>query len=256
MSLLQKILALALLASLGACTSVPVDPNKISEVKKVTITKLDLPEYTYLGRDGTAAAKHAGVAASYYAFGVIGLAVGDAIRAQSEQPFRDAIGKSLRQHTPTFENTVQTTIEQKLSQRGITVTWIAPPSKLPDNSGYDLATADADTDLVVELFPFAAGFSFEKGKSNPNLDIRWRLLKRYPNGRLIETNRGTVFYDATINIGGLSSVQIPTNLDYAFDGHVLELGKHGDKPAIAMRELGVRLAQIVIERALPVSQAK
>lgn len=253
---LQNLATVALLALIASCTSVPVDPNQIAQVKKVTITRLDLPEYSYLGRDGTAAAKQVGVAAGYYAFGLLGLAVGDAIRSQSEQPYREAIGKALRQHPPTLEQRVQTTIEENLAKRGIEVTWIAPPPKLPDNSGYDLSTADAGTDYVIELFPFAAGFSFEKGKSNPNLDIRWRLMKRYPSGRLIETNRGSVFYDATLNIGGPASVQIPTNPDYAFDGHVSELGKHGEKPAVAMRDLGTRLAQLVIERALPTAQTK
>ncbi len=231
-----------------------VDPSKVATIKSITITRLELPEYTYLGRDGESAAKHAGVAVSYYALGVFGLAVGDAVRTKSEQPYRDAIKSALDGSKPSFEATLNSKLEEALSQRGIKTSWISAPPKLPDNSGYDLTNTDATTDFVIELFPFAAGFSFEKGASHPNVDIRWRLLKRYPSGKLIETNRGTVFYDATFNLGNPTSVQIPANNEYAFRGHVTDLKAHGEKPAIAMRLIAEQVAKITAERALPIAK--
>ncbi|MFO1342011.1 MAG: hypothetical protein U1F05_02565 [Burkholderiales bacterium] len=62
------------------CTSVAVNPSAVESVKAVTITRLALPEYSYMGRDMEASAKRVGVVGGYYALGVFGLAVGDAIK--------------------------------------------------------------------------------------------------------------------------------------------------------------------------------
>jgi len=251
------IVMLCVVAALGSgCTSMAVDPSKIADVKTVTITRLQLPEYSYLGRDAEAFAKNLGVAATTYGLGLFGGVLGEAARIKSEQPYRDAIRAALIDHPPSFDVALNTKLEEVLSQRGIKVVWMSSPPRLPDNSGYDFANADSETDYVIEVFPFSAGFSYEKKTSNPHVDIRWRLLKRYPGGKLIESNRGTVFYDAALSIGNPSSVQIPTSAEYAFTGHVTELKNHADKPAMAMQAIAEQVARITAERALPTGQGQ
>jgi hypothetical protein len=242
------------LLALNGCTSVAVDPSKVASVKAITVTRLELPEYTYLGRDGEAALKNLGVTATTYGLGLFAGVIGESARIKSEQPYRDAIKLALDTSEPSFASALNAKLEAFLNQRGIAVNWIPAPPKLADNSGYDLANTDAVTDYVIEVFPFATGFSYEKATSNPNVDMRWRLLKRYPSGKLIETNRGTVFYDATLGLGSPSSVRIPVNAEYSFPGHVTELKKHGDKPAIAMRAIAEEVARVTAERALPVAR--
>jgi|GEM_PF-3570547 len=254
-ALLIVMLYVAAVLSSG-CTSMAVDPAKIADVKTVTITRLALPEYSYLGRDAEALAKNLGVTATAYGLGMVGFVFADAARIKSEQPYRDAIRAALIDHPPGFDIALNTKLEEVLSQRGIKVVWTSPPPRLPDNSGYDFANADAATDYVIELFPFSAGFSYEKKTSNPHVDVRWRLLKRYPGGKIIESNRGTVFYDAGQSIGNPSSVQIATNTEYAFAGHVTELKNHADKPAMAMRAIAEQVARITAERALPTGQSQ
>lgn len=233
-----------------------VDPAKVAEVKTVTITRLELPEYSYLGRDAEAFAKNLGVAATTYGLGLVGGVFVEAARIKSEQPYRDAIRAALIDHQPGFDAALNAKLEETFSQRGIKVIWMTAPSRLADNSGYDFALSDATTDYVIEVFPFSAGFSYEKKASSPNVDIRWRLLKRYPGGKLIESNRGTVFYDAVLSIGNPSSVQIPTNPEYAFTGPVTDLKNHAGKPAMAMRAIAEQVAKITAERALPTGQSQ
>ena len=237
--------------TLAGCTVAPVDPASAAKIKSFTITRLELPEYTYLGLDGEAAAKSVGVIAGYAAFGVLGLAASDVIRAKSEQPYRDAIRDALANRGPTFEETLNKRVETELKARGARVTFIAPPPRLADNSGYEYANADFDSDAVLEIYPLQAGFSYQNDSAAPIIDIRWRILVRYPNGKLIETNRGSVVHRNTKSVIGQIGEAIPANAAYQFKGHVTELKLHGDKPHQAMQELALLVANSLVGRAYP-----
>lgn len=242
--------------TIAGCTMSPVDPAAVAKFKTLAVTRVELPEYSYIGLDGEAAAKSVGVVAGYYAFGVFGLAVGDVMRAKSEQPYRDAIRDALGAYQPNFERTINQQVQAGLKARGASITFMAPPPRLSDNSGYDYGNAGTDADAVLEIFPLQVGFSYQNGEAAPMIDIRWRLLARYPNGKLIETNRGSVVHRNTKAVLGQIGDAIPANSAYQFKGHVSELKSHGDKPHLAMQELATRTASMIVERAYPVVATK
>ena len=237
--------------SIVGCTTGPVDPATASKIKSFTVTRLELPEYSYVGIDGEAAAKSAGVLVGYAAFGVLGFAAADAIKAKSEQPHRNAIRDALANHGPSFEQTLNQRVEAELKLRGASVTFIAPPPRMPDNSGYDFGNADFSSDAVLELYPLMVGFSYQNQQAAPIVDIRWRILVRYPNGQLIETNRGSVVHRNTKSVIGQIGEAIPSNSAYLFKGHVTDLKSHGDKPHQVMQELALRVSGMIVERAYP-----
>jgi hypothetical protein len=254
MSLRSHLLPALLVALLAACTSAPVDPAATSKIKSVSITKVYFPEYSYFGRDGEAAAKSLGVAASAYAFGVFGMVAGEVAKSKSEQPYRDAIRMALSGKGPEFAEVVDQNIVQLLQSRGIRTTLVAAPPKLADNSGYDFGNSDSSEDYTLELFPYSIGFAYGKETSTPYVDLRWRLLRRYPNGKLIEAYRGSVYYSDPQLTLAPNGVLLPVKPEYRFAGHMTSLSSHADRPAVAMRELAKSVADTVIERAFP--QAK
>ncbi len=237
--------------SLVGCTTGPVDPAAAAKIKSFTVTRLVLPEYSYVGIDGESAAKSAGVLVGYAAFGILGLAASDAIRAKSEQPYRDAIRDALANRGSSFEQVLNQSIEAELKSRGARVAFIAPPPRMADNSGYDFGNADYGSDAVLELYPLVVGFSYQNNEAAPVIDIRWRILVRYPNGSLIETNRGSVVHRNTKSVIVQIGESIPSNAAYRFTGHVTELKTHGDKPNQAMQELAHRVSSMIVERAYP-----
>ncbi len=237
--------------TLVGCTSSPVDPSSAAKIKSFTVTRVQLPEYSYLGLDGEAAAKSAGVLVGYAAFGVLGLAAGDIAKAKSEQPYREAIREALANRSPSFEQTINQGVEAEIKSRGASVAFISPPPRLADNSGYDYDGADFRSDALLELYPLQAGFSYQNEEAAPIIDIRWRILLRYPNGKLIETNRGSVVHRNTKSFIGQIGDAIPANPAYLFKGHVTDLKTHGDKPHLAMQELAVRVSKMIVERAYP-----
>lgn len=237
--------------SIVGCTTGPVDPKAAAKIKSFTVTRLVLPEYSYVGLDGEAAAKSAGVLVGYAAFGILGLAASDVIKAKSEQPYRDAIRDALANREPSFEQALSQSVEAELKSRGALVTFMAPPPRMPDNSGYDFGNADFNSDAVLELYPLIAGFSYQNQEAAPIIDIRWRILVRYPNGKLIETSRGSVVHRNTKSVIGQIGESIPSNPAYLFKGHVTDLKTHGDKPHQAMQELALRISRMTVERAYP-----
>jgi hypothetical protein len=248
----SSLVATVALAITG-CTTSPVDPLTVSKFKSISVTRVELPEYSYVGLDGEAAAKSAGVIVGYFAFGVFGLAAGDVMRAQSEQPYRTAIRDALATDQPNFERTINQQLDAGLKARGANTSFISPPPRLPDNSGYDYANASTDADAVLEIYPLVVGFSYQSGEAAPMIDIRWRLLARYPNGKLIETNRGSVVHRNTQTVVGQVGDAIPPNPAYKFKGHVSELKTHGERPRLAMQELATQAARVIVERAYPVA---
>jgi hypothetical protein len=252
--LLAFVAAIALLGGLAGCTTAAVDPGQTRQMKTVTVTRFSIPEYAYVGRDGAAVGQALSTVAAAYAFGVFGAVGSDIARSKMEEPFRKAIKEALDPHSPDFATATAASIENSFAARGVKVNWVGNLSRLSDNSGYDLSLVDADTDFLVELFPFTTGFSYSKEACDPIVDMRWRLLKRYAIGKYVETNRGTVYYDALIGAGSPGSVRLPVNSDYRFPGHANALRLHGDKPAIAMRAIGTQLGEVIAEKVMPGSK--
>lgn len=228
-----------------------VDHSQTKQIKTITITRVAIPEYSYSGRDTAAFGRAAGTAVAAYAFGVFGAVGGDIARAQMEEPFRKAIRDALDAYQPNFATSLNNAVETAFAARGVKVEWISGLPRLPDDSGYDLANADANTDFLVELYPFVTGFSYGKEVSEPVVDIRWRLFKRYGGGKYIESNRNTVYYDGLVDIGSPGSVRLPVNAEYRFPGHVNALRLQGEKPAIAMRAIASQIGEIVAEKIVP-----
>ena len=184
------VLGLAATMVLAACTSAPIDQSVAAKIKSVTVTKMYLPEYTYTGRDNEALAFAGASAVGAYAFGVFGMVAADVAKNRAELPYRQAIKAALSESGPSFAEVVDLKIADNLAARGIRANFISAPPKASDNSGYDFANADFADQYALELMPFAAGFAQEPQLSTPMVDVRWRLLERYPNGRLIEVARG------------------------------------------------------------------
>ena len=247
MRLTIRITGLLVAVGLAACTSAPVDQATAAKIKSVTITKLYLSEYTYFGRDGEAAAKSLGTAAVGYAFGVFGIAAAEAARAKSEQPYRDAIKAAVSKEGVGFGDIVDARVGDLLKAKGIRATFIAPPPRTSE--GFDYGNIDTNDNYVLELLPFAAGFTYGKEASTPSVDIRWRLLERYPGGRLIEIFRGSIYYSHYPLLGAKNSVQVPMDTAHRFPGHVTDLAKHGEAPSKAMRQIAENVATAIVEKA-------
>jgi len=253
---LSSLLALAVAFNLVGCTMAPVDPAAAAKIKSITVTRVVLPEYSYLGLDGEAAAKSAGVVAGYVAFGVLGLAAGDTIRAQTEAPYRAAIKGALSVgNQPSFDQVMNQEVEKELKARGVHALFVPPPPRLLDDSGYDFTSTTVDGDILLEIYPLQVGFSYQSGNAAPMVDVRWRLLAKYPGGKLVETHRGSVVHRNTKTLGGPIGEAIPANPEYLFKGQVTDLRAHGEKPIRAMQELASRTAHMIVERAHPVPVA-
>lgn len=255
-SALVVFVLVSFVASLSGCTSVAVDTTQTRQMKTVTVTRVVIPEYSYVGRDTAAVGQALGTAAAAYALGVFGAVGSDIARTKMEEPYRKAISEAIDAFPPGFAAATSASIENAFLSRGVKVNWVGNLVRLTDNSGYDLSVVDADTDFLIELFPFVTGFSYSKEACEPVVDMRWRLLKRYANGKYIETNRGTVYYDPIVSVGSAGSVRLPVIPEYRYPGHTNGLRLHGEKPAAALRAIGTQIGEVVVEKIIPTADKK
>lgn len=241
--------------ALASCTAVSVNPSDVANIKKITVIELQVPEYHYRADGVDGVAKAVGMGAAVYGFGAIGGVIGSVAVAKMEQPYRDAIRDALAPHGPSFMTTFNNEIESALKARGIVTAWTKPPELLADGSGYDLAGAGFDSDYLIELLPVGVGFGYDDQASYPSVNVRWRLIRRYPGDKFIETNRGYVLYHKV----GMPAATIPAVAqvapvaEYRFPGPVNHLSKYGEAPAVAMRSIARDAARLTAQRALPVA---
>lgn len=248
-----SVLTVCLIIAVGGCTSMAVDPTAVANIKSVTVVQLQVPEYNYAGGGVEGAAKSMGIAAAAYGFGGLGIVASGIAISKLEQPHREAIRDALAPYRPSFATAFNQELEATLTKRGIATIWIPPPAMLADNSAYDLSAANIDTDYVIELFPSFVGFVYDGSASRPNINVRWRLIKRYPGGKFIETNRGYIIYQSTASeTTSLPSIaQVPHVSEYLYAGHVNKLADYGEAPPAALRDIARKAAQLTAQRTLP-----